>query len=113
MVVLSIYLYVSLSGLTRIYLSVCLRCKIRLLDQGVDQTIELARLLQSSGASMLTVHGRTREQRGRLSGAAGTLAFTRYSFTLRLLCMDQSSFYCLTPPAWPTLLQYYCMAIAQ
>jgi len=41
------------------------------------------------------------------------LAFTRYSFTLRLLCTNQSSFFCPLPLALPTLLQCYCMAIAQ
>jgi len=40
-------------------------------------------------------------------------AFTRYSFTLRLLCTNQSSFYCLPPPALPTPVQYYCTAIVQ
>jgi len=34
--------------------------------------------------------------------------FTRYSFTSKLYCANQSSFYCLPPPAKPTLLQYYC-----
>ena len=41
------------------------------------------------------------------------LAFTKYSFTLRLLCTNQSSFSCPLPPAFPTLVQYYCTAIAQ
>jgi len=41
------------------------------------------------------------------------LYFTRYVFTFRLSCTNQSSFYCLPPPALPTLLQYHCLAIAQ
>jgi len=41
------------------------------------------------------------------------LAFTRYSFTMRLLCTNQSSLYCFRPPALLTLLRYYCPATAQ
>jgi len=42
-----------------------------------------------------------------------TLTYTRYCFTSKLYCGRQSSFYCPTPPAKPTLLQYYCTTIAQ
>ena len=41
------------------------------------------------------------------------LAFFRYGFTSRLLCTNQSSFYCPLPPALPALLQYLCTSIAQ
>jgi len=41
------------------------------------------------------------------------LAFTRYPFTSKLSCSNQSSFYCPLPPAMPTLLQCYCMSNAQ
>jgi len=41
------------------------------------------------------------------------LAFTRYSFTTRLLCTNQSSFYRPRPPAFPTRLQYDRTHIAQ
>jgi len=41
------------------------------------------------------------------------LAFTRYSFSLGLLCTNQPSCYCPHPPALPALLQYYCTTIAQ
>jgi len=41
------------------------------------------------------------------------LGFTRYSFTSRLLCTNQSSFYCHPPLAMPTLLQYCCTTVAQ
>jgi len=41
------------------------------------------------------------------------LAFTRYGFTSRLLCTNQSSVYCPLPPVSSALLQYYCTAIAQ
>ena len=41
------------------------------------------------------------------------LAFTRYSFTSRFLCTNQSSLYPPPPLALPTPLQYYCTDIAQ
>ena len=41
------------------------------------------------------------------------LAFTRYSFTSRLLCTNQPSFHSPRPPALPTLMQYYCATIGQ
>ena len=43
----------------------------------------------------------------------GKLAFTRYSFTSRLLCTNQSSFYSPPLAALPTLLTYYWTTIAQ
>ena len=43
----------------------------------------------------------------------GRLAFTRYPFTSGLLCANQLSFYPPRPPAWPTLVQYYCTIITQ
>lgn len=55
-------------GTLHCHLNVPVTCKIRLLWSEA-QTIELARLLQDAGASMLTVHGRTREQKGRDTGA--------------------------------------------
>jgi len=45
--------------------------------------------------------------------ARHVLAFTRYCFTLRLLCINQASSHCPLPPALPALLQYYCTSIAQ
>ena len=41
------------------------------------------------------------------------LAFTRYGFTLKLLCTSESSFFCPSPSALPALLHYYCTTIAQ
>jgi len=38
---------------------------------------------------------------------------TRYYFTSRLVCTNQSSFYCPLPPVLSALLQYYCTSIAQ
>jgi len=52
----------------------------------------------------------TAAQRG---SAVWRLAFTRYCFTSKLHCGSLSSFYCPTPPATPTLLQYYRTTSAQ
>ena len=41
------------------------------------------------------------------------LAFTRYSFTSRLLCTNRPSFHPPRPPALPTLVQYYCTIVGQ
>ena len=41
------------------------------------------------------------------------LAFTRYSFTSKLLCTSPPSFDYPRPPTMPTQLQYYCNTLAQ
>jgi len=46
-------------------------------------------------------------ERGRI------LAFTRYWFTLRLVCTNQPSFHSPRLPALPTLVQHYCTIIGQ
>jgi tRNA-dihydrouridine synthase 1 len=50
-------------------LSVPVTAKIRILDS-VDRTIAYAQRLESAGVSMLTIHGRTREQKGQVTGVA-------------------------------------------
>jgi len=44
-------------------------CKIRLLPS-LEKTIEFAKMLQAAGCSLLTVHGRTKEQKGQRQGIA-------------------------------------------
>ena len=49
-------------------LDIPITCKIRVLPT-LDRTLELARLLQDAGCSLLTVHGRTKEEKATLIGS--------------------------------------------
>ncbi|CAM9930215.1 unnamed protein product [Ascophyllum nodosum] len=45
-------------------LTIPVTCKVRLLDS-VDDTVNMCKILVSAGARIITVHGRTKEQKGR------------------------------------------------
>ncbi|KAI6242517.1 TRNA-dihydrouridine(16/17) synthase [NAD(P)(+)]-like [Aphelenchoides fujianensis] len=62
-------LIAEMVGLVYRHCRLPLSVKIRVLDS-VEDTINYARIIEKAGASMLTVHGRTRDQRGVNTGVA-------------------------------------------
>ena len=80
-------LVAEIVGTLHCHLDCPVTCKIRLLEAGISSTIDYARMLQGAGASVVAVHGRTREQRGAVQGAAdwAAIAAVKQALTVPVL----------------------------
>lgn len=66
---MQLYCYDFLVKTLRQNIKVPVSCKIRIFED-VTKTIMYAKMLEEAGCQLLSVHGRTRDQKGRMTGLA-------------------------------------------
>ncbi|KAK9891964.1 hypothetical protein WA026_017447 [Henosepilachna vigintioctopunctata] len=75
-------------------LRVPVTCKIRRFE-AVEKTVEFARMLEQAGCSMITLHGRTRDMKGPLTGLADWSYVTAVRKALNIPVISNGNIQCI------------------
>jgi len=81
------------------HLKVPVFCKMRVFPD-LDETIKFAKMLQEAGCQLLTVHGRTKEQKGHSQGLANWSYIRRIKEELRIPVFANGNIQRFSDVAW-------------